>query len=348
VAIGELGYSFKMTQDCQIYCTVFDKNYLYQGVTLFRSLQSYSPKFKLYCLALDSESVSALRTLNFPELIVVELSNLNPDQVNWIRPRVTYPQFCWSMQPLICKFVLDAGEPSVTYLESDSCFFSNPQPIFEELRSASVSLAPHFFADEFKDSQGTSGKYCTHFNFFRNDHDGRACLEFWREKNFEYAKEHPNVFPGQTALDYFKEKFKGVVEIENRGAGVAPWNVQQYAVSKKSHQVLINGQPVIFYHFHQLARYQDGKFGLGEYPFSKQTIDYLYIPYIREVLESERMVRAQVPSFDFKRAAPVEPTMLNSAASLNKTAFKRSIHNLIRKIKGVYHVIDPVSLKNKG
>lgn len=330
-----------MNQERQTFCTVFDKNYLYQGVTLFRSLQSHISHFTLYCLALDTESVSALKALQFENLIVVGLEALNAEQVNWIRSRTNYPQFCWSMQPLICRYVLDLGEPSVTYLEADSWFFSNPQPIFDELKGFSVSLAPHFYSPQFQNFQDGSGIYCTHFNYFKNDDDGTACLEFWRQKNFEYTKDLPQTYPGQSALDLFKPKFSGVAVITHRGAGVAPWNVQQYQVTKNGATTLIDQLPVIFYHYHQLARFEDGKFNLGEYPISKAAIKYLYLPYIRAVLESEKMVREKDPNFNFKRTSKNPPKLIASILTLNKAGFRRSIHNLIRKVKGISNVIDP-------
>ena len=330
-----------MTTVGQVYCTVFDRNYLYQGVALYKSLSRFSAGFKLYCLTLDDESSAALRTLKLPGLFVVALGDLDSGAVNEIRPKVNYSQFCWSMQPLVCEYVLNLGEPSVTYLEADSWFYSDPQPIFDQLKQASASLAPHFFSPQFSSASKGSGRYCTHFNYFKNSEDGRACLSFWREKNFEYRKEMPTSYPGQSGLDEMAVRFGGVVEIANRGAGVAPWNVQQYRVIRDEDLVLIDDIPVIFYHYHQLARYSDGTFWLGEYPFSRSVVDLLYIPYIKEVLEFEAMVRSKVPGFNFKRETAPPPKLLESVMKLNRVGVKAAFHKLVRKLKGESHIIDP-------
>lgn len=328
-----------MESQKRVFCTVFDKNYLYQGVVLYRSLLSHSPDFVLYCLALDEVAVKTLESLQYPHLKVVSLSQLNQGWIEWIKQRTTYGQFCWSMQPVLCHYILEIGEPSVTYLEADSCFFSNPEPLFQELSQDSISLSPHWFTPKFEYLGEQSGKYCTQFNYFKNDDHGRACLEYWREQNFEYRKELPYEVPGQYCLNYFEEKFKGVHVLTNRGAGVAPWNVQQYTLSTKDGVPQVNGKPVIFYHFHQLGSYLEEYFDLGTYPLSETAIDLFYRPYLKELRRVEVEVRVKFPDFNFKKRILAPPSIFKSLFTADLNCLKKAVRGFQRKWFGNYNVI---------
>jgi hypothetical protein len=48
--------------------------------------------------------------------------------------------------------------------------------------------------------------------------------------------------------------FTGVKIIQNRGANVAPWNVMNYEIIKTNGQILVDGYPLVFFHFHGFKR----------------------------------------------------------------------------------------------
>jgi len=51
-------------------------------------------------------------------------------------------------------------------------------------------------------------------------------LEYWRRNCFEYSKDRPTAYPGQTCLNDWPERFESVRVITHKGAGVAPWNIE--------------------------------------------------------------------------------------------------------------------------
>jgi hypothetical protein len=285
----------------RVFCTLFDKNYLYQGVALHRSLVRHAGDFKLYALCMDSAAYDLLKKMGSQSLIPISVDELLTPEVTEVRARTTHGQFCWVCQPLVCRFILGRfGPDMVTYLESDSMFFSNPDVLFVELGAKSASIVPHNFSAEF-DNSADAGKFCVQFNAFRNDAAAACVLAHWTESCFKYDKSAPHSYPGQTCLDEWPSRFEGVAVIEHRGAGVAPWNIRGYDLRTDSPVPHVNGVPVVFYHYHQYGRLKSGGHELGGYPMTAQVIDCFYRPYIAELKQAELAVREIDPNFVYRR-----------------------------------------------
>ncbi|MBF0123432.1 MAG: hypothetical protein HQL21_08545, partial [Candidatus Omnitrophica bacterium] len=170
------------------FCTLFDKNYLFQGVALYNSLKRHSKSFQLYVLCMDSTAFNTLTKMKLENCVPISVDELLNSEVAQVRERTTHGQFCWVCQPLLCQFVLDKFKVDmVTYLEADSLFFSDPEVLFQELEASSVSLVSHNFSPEFERFLPGSGKFCVQFNAFRNDAAARRTLQYWRECCFQYS-----------------------------------------------------------------------------------------------------------------------------------------------------------------
>jgi hypothetical protein len=320
------------------YCTLFDRNYLYQGVALHDSLLATSRDFKLFALAMDEEAFVMLSKLGRQSLVPLRLEELLTDELREVRSRTSHGQFCWVNQPIVCQYLLDqVGVDLVTYLESDSYFFSDPEALLEELGAGSVSLVPHNFSPEFDNSQ-TAGRFCVQFNAFRNDQRARAVLADWRAANYRYDKSAPSDYPGQTCIDTWPEKFAGVKIINNPGAGVAPWNVRGYLLASSDGVPTVDGVPVVFYHFHQYGRLGSGAHELGSYPMTRQVIDAFYRPYVAALRRAEREVKRADPSFDFRRTHPDSPTLGQLLTAPSRRALMSYVDRLKRKARGRFNV----------
>jgi hypothetical protein len=312
------------------FCTLFDKNYLFQGVALYRSLLKTTKEFRLYVLCMDQTAYDMITKLNQQNLIPIHISEIVQDEeTRAARDRTSHGQFCWVCQPLVCSYVLDHFKADmVTYLEADSMFFSDPTVLFTELEGYSVSLVPHRYTPRF-DKSATSGRYCVQFNAFRNDPCAREVLRYWKECCYQYTKDRPDYYPGQMSLDEWPTRFSCVREIENRGAGVAPWNVQQYEMKKSNNEVYINNSPLVFYHFHQYCRYEDGSHELGAYPLTAGVINAVYAPYVREMHSVEEWVQSIDPAFIYKRVFKRPKNLIRIIGSY-----------IMRNIKGTYNVYE--------
>jgi hypothetical protein len=322
----------------RIYCTLFDKNYLYQGVALHRSLLRYAGKFTLYALCMDSTAHAMIERMRSPSLVPIDVNDLITDEVARVRERTTHGQFCWVCQPLVCEYILDRfAVDMVTYLESDSLFFSDPEALFSEIADRSASLVPHNFSSEF-DNSSTAGLYCVQFNAFRNNAAGRRVLGYWRQRSFEYDRRAPLVYPGQLCLDDWPGKFEGVAVISHRGAGVAPWNVRGYSLGMRGSTPTVDGVPVVFYHYHQYARRRGGEHDLGSYPMTQQVVESFYKPYVAEIRLAEQATRAIDAGFNYRRECAQISTLaelLRAPSVANAAEYARLVG---RKLRGRYNV----------
>jgi len=250
----------------------------------------------------------------------------------------THGQFCWVCQPLICRFILDRyGCDMITYLEADSLFFSDPEVLFEELGNRSVSLVPHNYSPAF-DNTAAAGKFCVQFNAFRNDDPAAAVLRYWKSKCFEYSRDKPLVYPGQTCLDDWPERFDCVKIIANPGAGVAPWNIEHFRFEIRDSAPYVDGRPVVFYHYHQYGRYENGSHELGNYPFPAQVIDCIYGTYVAEIKSAEKAVHSIDSTFNFRRTYGNPMTGSQLIQSPNFPGLLDYLRGWKRKLRGTYNI----------
>ena len=320
------------------FCTLFDKNYLYQGVALYQSLERFCNDFRLYALCMDQRAHAMLTRLGLERLVPIAVDDLLNEEVSAVRSRTTHGQFCWVCQPLICRHVLDAyGCDMVTYLEADSLFFSDPEPLFQELGAQSASLVPHNYAPGCDNTQ-VAGKFCVQFNAFRNDEQGAAVLEYWKASCFQYSKDRPLVYPGQTCLDDWPERFDCVRVLSHPGAGVAPWNIQRYRFEISNGTLWVDDHPVVFYHYHEYGRYANGAHELGNYRLPPSVIDSIYRTYATELAAAQASVQSVDPTFEFRRVYKNNITAWDLLRAPGYGHLRQYAHTLRRRVRGTYNV----------
>ncbi len=286
------------------YCTIFDKNYLIQGLALYNSLKYSSRNYQLFCLCMDTESFKLLIKFKLTNLIPIHIDDLMNSQLNIVRNETTFGQFCWVCQPVFCEYLLNTFYlDMIIYQESDTIFFSDPEIIINELEGYSSCLVPHNFSLD-TDNAKSAGNYCIQFNAFKNNLDGLSVLNYWKTECFKYSKNTPTLYPGQLCLDNWVDNFNGVKVINNIGAGVAPWNILQYRIFIKDQMLYVNNTPIIFYHYHAFGRYPNGLYELGRYRYTKNVITYIYSSYVNLLIDAEKLIISIDINYNFKRYYP--------------------------------------------
>lgn len=264
------------------FCTLFDSNYISKGIALYLSIAKHTDDFVLYVMAMDRKCEEQLKQLAFSHMVVECIDdNMFPslEQAKGNRSRA---EFCWTCGSVVTHLFFEKYQlPEITYLDSDLMFFNSPAIIDDELKrkNASVGLSPHFIHNTL------FGVYCVQYVYFRRDKNGVACLKWWKDECLKwcYSQLEDGKYGDQKYLDYMHEKFDGVVDIENRGAGIANWNMEQYRYDFENKTLWHHDKqwPIVFFHYNGLnTSVKDGqlRFVHGKY-FTKSVMRGFIMPY---------------------------------------------------------------------
>lgn len=287
------------------FCTYFDSNYLTKGLALYRSLVRHAKPFRLWVLCFDDSAYETLQQLALPEVIPISLREFEEGDEELLQAKNNRSQieYYFTCTPSLPLYILrKCPEVDViTYLDADLLFFSDPSSIYQELDRGSVLIVGHRFPPRRRHME-VHGIYNVSFLSFRRDDVGLQCLHWWRNQCLEwcYDRLEDGRFADQKYLDDWPTRFPGVVVLQHKGAGLAPWNVENYSLRLENGQLLVDSQPLIFFHFHYLRQIRRwlydpnlARFGLHTDHLLKW---YIYGPYLRELQEVARWISMSLPA----------------------------------------------------
>lgn len=270
------------------YCTYFDVNYLPRALAMYHSLQRWSPEAILHVLTLDLQSAMVLMELNLAGMEVLTIADLEVADselaaTKGTRSRIEYYFTCGP------AFILHTLRTHLdiellTYIDADTFFYSDPSILLKELSGSSIGVTVHRF-----NRSCIEGNFNVGWITFRRDKDGMDCASWWRARCVEWCYERfeDGKYADQKYLDEWPTRFKGVKVIQNRGANVAPWNVRDYRIQFTGRIVTVDGEPLVFFHFHRFRQITPWLYNtnLGltfRFP-SRILIKQVYSPYISAI-----------------------------------------------------------------
>jgi hypothetical protein len=286
------------------YATYFDRHYLTRGLALYRSLERHSPPFVLWVLCLDDETQRTLSRLRLEQVELIPLAELEraDPALLTVKPTRQPVEYYWTSGPAFLAYLFDcqAEIELLTYLDADLFFFRDPLPLYRELAGGSILIIEHRYSHRVPNeiSARVWGIYNVGFLAFRRSPVGLACLRLWREQCLDWCfyRHEPGRCADQMYLDGWPERFEGVVTARHKGAGLAPWNLDNHRPSFGSGGAWVDEDPLIFYHFSWLRvinrwLYDPGlwRFCATMGPTVKRSI---YGPYARELRTAGDSIRA--------------------------------------------------------
>ena len=139
----------------------------------------------------------------------------------------------------------------------------------------------------------------------------------------------------QKYLDSWPADFGAVHILQHVGGGVAPWNFGQYEFRKNGDGlILVDGVPLIFYHFHQFQILSNGRFNRisGAYKRLGREPESVYVEYeeaISRTLENVRQIR---PGF----SAGIKPALQTYAQSFAQTVLPTLIKEWLKNLSRIF------------
>lgn len=286
------------------FCTQFDKNYLYKGLTLFYSLKkSFNKDFVFWVLCFDDLTYEVLSKLNERQVKLIKLEEFENEDLKKVKKERTFIEYAWTCTSNFMSYLLENKKvDSITYLDADLYFFNSPEILFREISSNSVAIVEHRYSKNRKHYEKTAGKYNVSFVYAKNNEEGLKTIRWWANKVIEwcYDRYEEGRFGDQKYLDEFPKLFPYVYVIQHQGVNIAPWNVRFYELRKINDKVYVDGFPVIFYHFHRFYILgEDNYLPASRYYIPSEVIEYIYNPYWEEIKNIKQLVKAIQPDFDY-------------------------------------------------
>ena len=216
-----------------------------------------NPKSFIHVLAMDDYTHDILKLSPFRhQLNLIRLNEIEDyeGQLIKVKSQRTIAEYCWTLTPIIMKYVLDSNPlvQRLTYLDSDLYFFNDYNDILEEINATSIAIIEHRYPVKLS-YMSVAGRFNVEWVTFTRHRDAVNCLGRWYVQCLDwcYAVAADGKFGDQRYLDDWPILYKNIVVIQNVGAGVAPWNYSNYNIHEYKGKLMVDEWPLIFYHFHQ-------------------------------------------------------------------------------------------------
>ena len=292
------------------YCTYFDQNYIPRALVLLDSMAEHCGDFGMDILCLDDLTFEVMGKLAVPRVRLTRLADLEEadPQLAAAKPTRSKIEYYFTLTAAWPRYLLrkHAEIDFLAYVDADMCFYSDPEPVYAALGKASVAITPHRFSDDCRDLE-RFGRYNVGWLGFRSDKSGLACLDWYRERCIEwcYDRLEGDRFGDQKYLEQFSRLFDNVAEVSHKGVNVATYNVGGYHVTEQGGRIMVDGVPLVVYHFHGVRETSPGEFRYSMTdlaPADGLVRAVLYPRYIDRLVKKIALLRPLFPEAQLARS----------------------------------------------
>ena len=276
-----------------------DFNYLPRALVLIDSLARTSLHYSLTLVCHDELTFSTMQSKSMKNVQLVKLSEIESHYPQLLerKQKILAIEYIFLITPFIVKHCLEKLElPSVAYVDSDICFFSAADPIFQEVGYSDVGITSHNFTSKLN-HLSINGTYNVGIVFFRNTEKGLLIANWWADRCFESTSisgKSKEIFGDQKYLDSFRRIYPETHVYANFGINAAPWNCSDISLDKTG-KVFSNGSELVCFHFSGLKSFGRNVI-LGYYRYTikptQRLKKYVYQPYASNLYEFNRSLNS--------------------------------------------------------
>ncbi|MGK7958708.1 MAG: glycosyltransferase family 4 protein [Crocosphaera sp.] len=280
--------------------TICSNNYFPYARTLLSSLKRYHPEASLFLCLADISNPDI--ELGIESVTIVEGRQLGIPHFEDFAFRYDIMELNTALKPFMMAYLVEQlGFEQVVYLDPDIELFAPLDPIFNALNNGSnFVLTPHITTpaetpeetiEYFPSDIGImkAGIYNLGFIAVSNHGDAIQFLHWWgRRLRFQCLnQQHNGIFVDQKFVDLLPGFHDNVKVLRNPTLNVAYWNLWQRELEETPDGWLVNGQPLIFFHFsgiiknnpHRLSKYT-GRFNGNLEPALQSLVEH-YISQLK-------------------------------------------------------------------
>jgi|688.fasta_scaffold09487_7 hypothetical protein len=263
-------------------------------------------------LALDDSIYAYLIGLNDQSFNVMSFADLDDPELNSLFGKRPWNEICWTSTACLLSDVLSRTFDNriVGYIDADCFFYGEISHFFSDLDSGhEIFIHEHRFSKDRQDWLFKSGRFNVGLLGGMNGGTFRQCISKWRKQvladcsvdqrlgkcgDQTYLNDWPDLYPSLKVVDYI-------------GAGVAPWNLNNYRLGQNDNVPTVDGSEVLFYHFHGLKFVFFSKFlsiycPAPGYNLISNYDSLIYKKYIKSLLYTRRSMKL----FEFRsRRMPI-------------------------------------------
>lgn len=235
------------------YCLITDKNYINSTICLINKILSKN----IHVLCLDDFTENFFNK-NFKDLSIFRLNDVE-QKYNLLETKKNRSKrsYVFTLKSFfldhVSEFIND--NEYLIYLDSDLYFFSNNEDFEKNLTQSAVHISPHNF-DPKNYNRQIYGKYNAGIVVFKKNTEGKKVLDWWKKRCFENCSliVSNEIYSDQKYLNNFSEVSNDINIINNPGINLAPWNLNSYKYKIIKDKLLVEGKPLILFHFHSFKK----------------------------------------------------------------------------------------------
>jgi len=302
-----------MASSRHVICTLYDHRYLGRGLCMIDSARANGFTGDIHVLCLNEDARVAMKVLALPGVHTLMLADLErhiPELLVAKANRGLLEYYFTCMAALHTYLMDTLPEADCTmYVDADIWFFENPELVFDAIGDAPAAITPHNFTPTIAPKLSRFGAYNAGWSAFRRTPEGKKLLAWWLARSLEwcYTSIDGYRYANQGYLTRFQEIAPGTRALSSKGFNVGPWNVGGYAIAERDGKIILNGDQLVFFHFHGLKLHY-GVFYFDAHrtyraPMPRLIRNRVYRPYVQALVANEKRASAALAVSQIPMAA---------------------------------------------
>jgi glycosyltransferase involved in cell wall biosynthesis len=235
--------------------TIVSQNYLHFAKTLMNSLREHAPEFDRFVVICDVRDEAVCDSALYETIYFEDLS-IDHSTLPVLRYGIL--ELNTAIKPTAFRLLFEKmGYENVIYFDPDIRLYSGLGSLRNRLETADALLTPHLTRPMTDDSHPAevdilrSGSFNLGFLALHASPNTSDLLDWWAAHLADDCVADPDrgLFVDQKWMDLVPGMFERVEIVRDSSWNVAYWNLPHRAVTESGDEYLVDGTPLLFFHF---------------------------------------------------------------------------------------------------
>ncbi|KUO72729.1 MAG: hypothetical protein APF77_01820 [Clostridia bacterium BRH_c25] len=305
------------------YCSIVSRDYAYKVLALYRSIQKHDADFHFFFICLNQEVEELFSEMNLDKASIISIGSIEAkdQELLGVKSGRNEKEYAWTLKPAAMLYLLESYPEldNIVWLDGDTAFLSNPQPIYDEWGDYSILLTEEMYSGKYDYMSWYFGVYNTGFLGFKRDDNAIKCLRWLRRKVIEwcYDRHEDGLWSDQMYFSNLPSIFSNVGVNKNAGINMTPFILRRLLdeegddITESSGYIFVNASKVVLFHYYGFKFYNESEFELCFYKnwrFPEEAIKAIYMPYIELCSEAIALIKGHNDSFYYPQKPEIDKT----------------------------------------